>query len=151
MAEEVRTEIEIAAPPERVWDVIMDPARLGDWVSAHREVEWAGGELERGSSFRQTLRLGGIDTGIEWTVVELDRPRRAVWTGSGPARSTAHVVYELREDGGATVFDYVNSFDLPGGVIGRLAGRVAGAAKGRREAERSLAQLKALIEGSAGS
>ena len=38
--------------------------RLGDWVSAHKDVEWGGGELERGSSFHQTLRLGGVDTGI---------------------------------------------------------------------------------------
>jgi uncharacterized protein YndB with AHSA1/START domain len=146
MAEEVRTEIEIAAPPEAVWDVVMDPARLGDWVSAHKDVEWEGGELGEGDSFRQTLRLGGMDTGIEWTVVELDRPHRAVWKGAGPARSTAHVVYELRDRDGGTAFDYVNSFDLPGGALGRIAGRVAGAAKGRKEAERSLASLKQLIE-----
>ena len=146
MAEEVRTEIEIDAPAERVWDVVMDPRRLGEWVSAHRDVQWDGGELGEGDSFKQTLRLGGIDTGIEWTVVELERPRRAVWKGAGPARSTAHVVYELREQGGRTAFDYVNSFDLPGGALGRLAGRVAGAAKGRREAERSLDALKRLIE-----
>ena len=151
MAEEVRTEIEIAAPPGRVWDVVMDPLRLGDWVSAHKDVEWGGGELERGSSFHQTLRLGGVDTGIRWTVTELDRPRRAEWRGEGPARSKAHVVYELRDLGGGTVFDYVNSFELPGGALGRLAGRVAGAAKGRKEAERSLGALKRLLEGGAGA
>jgi carbon monoxide dehydrogenase subunit G len=147
MAEEVTSSIEIGAPAGTVWDVVMDPAQLGDWVSAHKSVEWAGGELTKGDSFRQTLRLGGVDTRIEWAVVELDSPRRAVWEGRGPARSVAHVVYALSEPRrGVTRFEYSNAFELPGGAVGRLAGRVASASKGRREAEKSLAALKELIE-----
>jgi carbon monoxide dehydrogenase subunit G len=147
MAEEVRTSIEIEAPAAAVWDVVMDPTRLGEWVSAHKSVEWSSGDLKKGDSFRQTLRLGGVDSKIEWTVVELDRPDRAVWEGRGPARSVAHVVYELQEPRkGVTDFAYVNSFELPGGPVGRLAGRVASSSKGRKEAEKSLAALKTLIE-----
>lgn len=146
MSEQVTSSIEIAAPASRVWDVVMDPSRLGDWVSAHRRCDWSAGELAEGDSFRQTLRLGGINTKIEWTVAELERPRRAVWRGRGPARSRADVVYELSERRGVTQFDYTNSFGLPGGAVGRLAGRVASASKGRREAERSLAALKELLE-----
>ena len=147
MSEEVKSSIEIGAPAARVWDVVMDPARLGDWVSAHKDVEWKpGGSLEEGDCFKQTLRLGGANTRIEWTVVEIERPRRAVWSGRGPARSRAHVTYELGEMRGVTTFVYANSFELPGGPIGRLAGRVASASKGRKEAEKSLAALKELLE-----
>ena len=42
--------------------------------------------------------------------------------------------------------DHTNAFELPGGPVGRLAGRVASAAKGRAEAEKSLANLKQLLE-----
>lgn len=147
MASEVRTSTQIGSPPERVWEVLMDPSRLGEWVSAHHDVDWDGGELARGSSFRQTLKLGGVKTRIEWTVAEMDAPRHARWEGIGPAGSTAQIIYELAESDGGTRFDYVNSFELPGGVLGRTAGRVASAAKGRREAERTLAQLKRLLEG----
>src|SRR5687768_39328 len=116
MAEEVTSSIEIDAPPKAVWDVVMDPSRLGEWVNPHKAVEWNGGELSKGDSFRQTLRLSGVDTKIEWTVIELDRPKRAVWKGAGPARSVANIVYELSEPSrGTTRFDYTNSFDLPGG------------------------------------
>lgn len=126
----------------------MDPGRLGDWVSAHRDVDWDGGELKEGDSFKQTLRLGGANTRIEWTVVELDEPKRAVWTGRGPARSKASVVYSLSESRrGPTTFDYTNSFELPGGPVGRLAGRVASASKGKAEAKKSLDSLKRLLEG----
>jgi len=39
MGEVVSESIEIAAPIETVWDVVMDPERLGEWVTIHRSVE----------------------------------------------------------------------------------------------------------------
>ena len=32
------TTIDIDAPVERVWALLMDPTRLGEWVTAHCEV-----------------------------------------------------------------------------------------------------------------
>jgi uncharacterized protein YndB with AHSA1/START domain len=144
----VSSEIEIAAPPERVWSVVMDPRRLEEWVTTHDSlVGDAPRELSEGASFKQTLRVGGPKFKVEWTVVEADRPRRVEWEGDGPAGSSARVVYELEPDGAtATRFRYDNEFELPGGRLGRLAGRRVGAATARREAERSLANLKRLIE-----
>ena len=34
----VRVKIKIDAPIERVWDTIMDPRRLDEWVTIHRQV-----------------------------------------------------------------------------------------------------------------
>ena len=36
---EVTTTIDIAAPPEEVWDVVMDAERLQEWVTIHRRLE----------------------------------------------------------------------------------------------------------------
>lgn len=144
----VTSEIELGAPPDEVWDVVMDPHRLGDWVTTHVGVgDDAPTELTEGSSFEQTLKVGGPKFDVTWNVVEADRPRRVVWEGDGPAGSTARVVYELEPAGdGATKFGYENEFELPGGPLGRLAGKAVGAAAARREAERTLANLKKLVE-----
>ena len=32
----VSATIEIAVPPQRVWEVIMDPSHFDDWVTIHR-------------------------------------------------------------------------------------------------------------------
>ena len=146
---DVSSEIEIAAPPAAVWDVVMDPHRLGDWVTTHVAVgDDAPAELEEGSSFEQKLKVGGPKFDVTWKVVEADRPRRVVWEGDGPAGSSAGVVYELEPSGeDATTFRYRNEFELPGGAVGRLAGRTVGASAAKREAQRSLANLKKLIEG----
>lgn len=143
----VRTAVEIDAPPQRVWDVVMDPQRLADWVTIHRRVEGVPPQLKRGATFEQTLNLRGAPLHVVWTVVDVDPPRRAVWEGQGPAHSRASIVYELRPHGeNGTVFDYANEFKPPGGPLGAVAGRVLVGGLSQREAQRSLERLKRLVE-----
>jgi uncharacterized protein YndB with AHSA1/START domain len=144
---EVCSAVDIAAPPARVWEVLMDPHRLGDWVTIHRRVDDAPATLRRGSTFRQTLHLRGAPLHVTWRVVDLDPPRRAVWEGRGPAHSHASIVYALSDDGdGRTHFEYTNEFRPPGGPLGAVAGRVLVGGLSQREAQRSLQRLKQLIE-----
>ncbi|HEY4280633.1 MAG TPA: SRPBCC family protein [Conexibacter sp.] len=142
----VRTAVDIAAAPERVWAVLMDPRRLADWVTIHRSLGDAPVRLQRGSTFDQTLILRGAHLHVEWTVVDLDPPWRAVWHGRGPVHSQASIVYELAPHGEGTRFDYLNEFKTPGGPLGAVAGRVLVAGLSEREAQRSLQRLKALLE-----
>jgi uncharacterized protein YndB with AHSA1/START domain len=143
----VHCTIEIDAPPARVWEVVMDPRRLADWVTIHRRLGEVPAELKRGSRFEQTLNLRGAHLHVTWTVVDLERPRRAEWEGQGPAHSRATIVYELRPDGESrTIFEYTNEFRPPGGALGAVAGRVLVGGLSQREAQRSLQRLKALIE-----
>lgn len=149
MSPAVSESIEIAAPAGRVWATVMDAHRLGEWVTTHEAVEGAGeGVLEQGASFTQRLRLAGKSFAVDWRVVEADPPRHARWQGEGPRGSTARVSYELSADSedGPTRFDYENEFELPGGVLGKVAGGLLSAAPARREARRTLERLKRLLE-----
>jgi uncharacterized protein YndB with AHSA1/START domain len=143
----VRCEIDVAAAPERVWEIVMDPHRLGDWVTIHRRVAHVPPQLRRGATFEQTLNLRGAPLHVTWTVVDVDPPRRAVWEGRGPAGSHASIVYELAEgEHGHTRFAYTNEFTPPGGPLGAVAGRVLVGGLSQREAQRSLQRLKQLVE-----
>jgi uncharacterized protein YndB with AHSA1/START domain len=143
----VDSEIEIAAPPERVFKTVMDPARLGDWVTTHGGiVEPPEGELMEGSTFRQRLRVAGIPFNVRWRVTRLERPNLVEWQGKGPGGSSALVRYTLEPVNGGTRFGYLNEFQLPGGRLARLAGGRIGEGRGRAEAERSLERLKRLLE-----
>ena len=67
----VERSIDIAAPPERVYDTVMDPARLADWVTIHdRLVDAPNGALEQGSRLTQSLKLAGRRFTVRWTVVD---------------------------------------------------------------------------------
>lgn len=143
----VHCTIEIGAPPARVWEVVMDPRRLADWVTIHRRLGDVPARLKRGTTFEQTLNLRGAHLHVMWTVVDVDPPRRATWEGRGPAHSHATILYELQEAGeGRTMFDYTNEFRPPGGALGAVAGRVLVGGLSQREAQRSLQRLKQIIE-----
>ncbi len=147
MSQSVRESVSIDAPLERVWEKVMDARCLGEWVTTHDTVEGAvSGAAEEGMSFTQKLRLAGKGFKVRWRIVEADPPRLARWAGEGPRRSAARVVYRLSEDGGGTRFDYENEYELPGGVLGKAAGAMLSTALARREARRSLENLKRLLE-----
>ena len=147
MGDVVHQTIQIEAPIERVWDLVMDPDRLGEWVTIHEQVsEVPDGGLEAGSRFRQRMKLRGVPLKVSWEIVEFDPPQHARWAGEAAAGAKAEIVYDLAEQDGVTTFDYRNEFDLPGGKVGKLAGRAFNAASGDREARRSLKRLKELLE-----
>lgn len=143
----MRSEVDLDASPERVWAIVMDPHQLERWVTTHVGLgEGTPDQLEAGSSFEQELKVSGATFTVSWTVTACERPRRVTWRGEGPAGSQARVDYELEPlGGGGTRFTYVNEFELPGGALGRFAGRAVGDRVARRAAERSLANLKALL------
>lgn len=96
----VRLQMEVAAPPERVWEVL---TRVEEWPRWHPGAGFAvlAGELEPGTPLR--WRMDGMR--IASVLVEVDPPRRLAWTlrtlgGRGFQRWSL----EALEDGGTRVW-----------------------------------------------
>ncbi len=144
----VSAKIDIDAPIERVWETVMDPQRLGDWVTIHKSVsKVSDSPLRAGSTMDQSMHVRGLSFKVHWTLMEMDTPRRAEWEGGGPAHSTAVIRYELSSnEAGHTTFQYTNEFHVPGGRLGAVASRIIVGATSEREANNSLKRLKALVE-----
>jgi uncharacterized protein YndB with AHSA1/START domain len=144
----VTASIEIAAPQAEVWDTVMDPARLGDWVTIHRKLRYSDEGAPRvGYRMDQQIHLRGVSVDVHWTLVECVPGERAVWEGRGPARSRARTEYMLHPiSGGCTRFDYRNEFHPPLGPLGALASRALVGGMPEREATRTLDRLRALLK-----
>jgi uncharacterized protein YndB with AHSA1/START domain len=144
----VTASIQIAAPPADVWQTVMDPARLGDWVSIHRALHHADdGPPRVGYEMDQQIHLRGVNLDVHWTLVDCSPCERAVWEGRGPARSRARTEYVLREaDDGGTRFDYHNDFRPPLGPIGAIVSRALVGGMPEREARRTLDRLRTFLE-----
>jgi uncharacterized membrane protein len=144
----VHAQIRIDAPVRQVWDVVMDPKRLHEWVSIHRSLDsFSAGPPKKGATMVQSLRIRGVTFRVQWTLVDVNEPCLADWEGKGPAHSRARTRYELTNDGDQhTLFDYTNEFTTPGGRLGVAASRVIVGATSEREAHTSLQQLKTLVE-----
>lgn len=142
----IERRVELAVDPDGVYRLLMDPDRLGEWVTIHAGFEKAPDRLERGSEMVQKVKVAGQRFTVNWQVTEDERPSKVVWEGKGPARTRARVVYGIEDRDGTTCFSYLNEYHLPGGAAGRIAGRAVSAAASR-EVERSLDRLKNLLEG----
>jgi uncharacterized membrane protein len=144
----VRASIDIDAPREKVYDYVLDPGHLDDWVTIHRRINSRdAGPPHEGYEMDQTLCLRGANFKVHWTLTEADRPDRATWEGRGPAHSHARTAYRLEDlDGRGTRFEYENEFKAPGGILGAAASRMLIGGVPEREAHRSLEKLKALLE-----
>jgi len=137
----VTTSIDIAAPPRTVWDVVMDPVRLREWVTIHRRLE-----RHSATSMEQVLCLRGVTFHVTWTLDASERPHHATWKGSGPGHSKAIIEYGLTQIDSGTRFDYHNEFKAPFGPLGAVASKAIVGGVSQREAEASLRLLKALCE-----
>jgi carbon monoxide dehydrogenase subunit G len=137
---------EIAASPERVYEVVMDPRRLNEWVTIHESlIEAPEGELQQGAELTQCLKLAHRKFNVHWTVVKDDCPNHVVWEGKGPVGSKAVVEYDFKRNDEGTRFSYTNEFHLPGGALGRIAGPAVRRFTAK-ELDATLEKLKKLVE-----
>jgi uncharacterized membrane protein len=145
---EVSTTVHIDAPPERVWNFVMDPNNFDEWVTIHRKIDKVDpGPPRKGMKVAQTLCLRHKNFKVHWTLTDMDVGRMARWEGKGPMGSHAETSYVLRPGrNGGTEFDYVNEFRPPGGLLGAAASRVVVGDLPAREADATLAKLKRVLE-----
>jgi carbon monoxide dehydrogenase subunit G len=143
----VTASIHIAAPPADVWQLVMDPARLGEWVTIHRKLLHAeDGPPKVGFLMDQRVHMRGVSLDVHWELVQCRPCELAVWEGRGPARSHAHSEYLLSKEHDGTRFDYRNDFRPPLGPVGAIVSRALVGGMPEREASRTLERLRARIE-----
>src|SRR6478736_116392 len=78
----VHVKIDIDAPARRVWDIVMDPYQLEDWVTIHRSLsEVSSRRMTKGSTMGQTLHMRGVSFHVHWMLVDVKVPSHAEWVG----------------------------------------------------------------------
>jgi hypothetical protein len=98
-------EVEVAADPEIVWEVLTS---IGDWPSWNPDVSSASVEegLSEGSRFRWKAGPGTITS----TLQRIDRPHLVAWTGRTFGITAIHV-HRLEPRGQATVVSSEESWE----------------------------------------
>jgi len=116
---EQRTSIDVAASPDRVWDLLVDVARWPEWtdsVSSVRPLD--AGPLAVGS--RVEVSQPRIPTGT-YTVTALEPGNAFTWEQRQPGSTvSAHHECAALPDGGTRVELRVVMSGAIGGVVGRL-------------------------------
>lgn len=144
----IERQIEIYRSPEDVFAVVTDLDRLPEWATVVIETrEVSDRPLRNGCTFRQTLRVLGREVETEWRVEELEPPRHVAYAATGPGGGTLTMRQTVTPaDRGSRVALELH-YELPGGWLGELLDRRVVEQQNEREADRSLTQLKQLLEG----
>ena len=112
------TQIDIQAPPEQVWRVLVD---LPNWTQWNTTVLRTVGSVERNAKVTVFVKLSP-KRGFTVKVVELDAPRRMVWSSGMPfGLFKGTRVYELvSRNNQGTQFRMREEFTGPlSGLIGK--------------------------------
>ena len=131
-----QSEIEIAARPELVWEVLTTIERWPDWNPAVKKVSMRDG-LAPGSTFRWKAGPGTITS----TLQRVERPRVIAWAGRTFGIKANHV-YTLEPRDGKPLVTTEESYD---GLVSRLFRRPLQKTLDRAFAE-GLGYLKAEAE-----
>ena len=138
--------IEVAAPPQAVWDFISDPSRALHYMAGITRWEVVSDKPNGlGARYRILLRVRSAEVGGLVEVVEYSEPRDLAWTSVTGIDQRGR--WRLRErPGGRTNVTFRLSYGVAGaGIFGALAERIA-APTVQDHLNRTVRQLKRQVE-----
>jgi uncharacterized membrane protein len=143
----IQTQIDIAAPPEAVWETIADPSKYLHFMAGITRWEIASPERPRGmgARYRMLIRAGSAEVGGLIEIVEFDPNRDMAWSSVTGLDQRGR--WRLRErPGGRTRVEFRLAYGVAGsGIFGWLAEQLA-APGVRGNMQQSTRQLKRYIE-----
>jgi uncharacterized membrane protein len=142
----VGASIEVAAPPQAVWDYVSDPSRALHYMAGVTRWEVVSDKpTGLGARYRTLLRVGAAEVGGLVEVVEHSEPRDLAWTSVTGIDQRGR--WRLRErPGGRTNVEFRLSYGVAGaGIFGAISERIA-APTVRGHLQRTVRQLKRQVE-----
>jgi uncharacterized membrane protein len=139
--------IDVAAPPQLVWEFVTDPARYLHFMNGITRWEVIG-EQDRGlgARYRTLMRVGSAEVGGLVEIVECEEQRDLAWTSVTGIDQRGRWRLRERANGSRTRVELRLQYGVGGsGIIGWIAEQVAAPAV-RENLRRSLQELRRQAE-----
>jgi uncharacterized protein YndB with AHSA1/START domain len=140
----------IDAPPDKVFALATDAARIPEWNSSVVEVKDITGSLgQAGASYVSVLKLGGRRLESRWEVSRAERPHVLEFTGTAPGGGQATARNRFEPANGGTDITIELDYEFPGGFVGGVADRLFVERAIDRDIKHSVENFKAICEAEA--
>ena len=150
---EVEVTTRVEASPDKVWELVGDPTRMGEWSPECHRVEWIGSVTAPAlrARFRGHNRTGWRVWSTVGTIVTYEPGREIAWDVSGVGIPVAQWGYRVDPEPGGKACTVVETFRDRRGALYRALGPIARGVKdvdahNRAGMEQTLARIKAAAE-----
>jgi uncharacterized protein YndB with AHSA1/START domain len=152
MTDVIEESIEIDAPPERLYEMVSDLSRMGEWSPENQGGTWLGGATgaSPGARFKGRNRNGWRRWSTKATIVTAEPGREVSWESKALGMKVALWRYRFEPNGRGGTRVTESTEDRRGSTmlfVGRTATGVGDrAGENRKNMRRTLEQLKAAAE-----
>jgi carbon monoxide dehydrogenase subunit G len=135
--------VEFSAAPEKVWAVVSDLSRFGEWLSMHKS--WKSdlpAEITKGTQVTAVVSLLNMPNTITWTVDHYEPPRTVKLSGTGMAGVKVAITLDVAPAEVGTAMSITADFEgqMIVGAIGQAVEKA-----GHQELAESTAKLATLV------
>ena len=141
----VERSILINASGDQIDVITQDGKRLAEWYAGVEKAEPDDAYPNPGGKIVMTYKSGGAKFDITQTVLERNAGQSAKYKMEGMITGTNHWVYTPQGEG--TLVKATFDYEMPGGVLGKLADKMVVERMNTENLEKSLNNLKKLAEG----
>jgi uncharacterized membrane protein len=146
----LKTQIDISAPPEAIWEFATDPSRVLHYMSGITRWEVTSEERRGlGARYRMLMRVGSVEVGSLIETIEFNEPYDWAWTSVTGLDQRGRFRLRQRDASAAhprTTVELRLSYGVAGaGLWGWLSEQLA-SGQVRRHLQRTLVALKRQVE-----
>jgi uncharacterized protein YndB with AHSA1/START domain len=148
---EGRATVHIEAPPEKIYALISDVTRMGEWSPETYKAEWIDGATgpEAGARFKGSNKVGIFRWSTRPTVKVAEPGKEFTFETGKPGREDTRWSYKLMaKDGGTDLTESFEALRYPA-IIKVIQPPKRRTAKLQTDIEQTLQRIKAAAEGSA--
>ena len=144
----VQRSIEMAAPPEKVWPLLVEADKILKWFNLLRKFEYTSEKRSgAGTTFYYEEKSSGQLMKLNYVVTEWVENKKLAFKVTSGSLKKDDQVWSIEATPTGSRFTMFEDLEMPMGIIGKIIGAMAGKMMIGKSMEKILGNLKRMAEG----
>ena len=143
----IQRSIGIAAPPEKIWQLLTEPEKIMGWFTLLQKFEYTGDKHGGvGTTFYYEEKSSGQLLKMNYMVTEWVEHEKLAFSVTSGSLKKDDQVWSIEAGPSGCRFTMFEDLEMPMGIIGKIIGALFGKSMIGKNIEKILANLKRLAE-----
>ena len=143
----IQRSIEIKAPPEKIWPLMIEPEKILKWFNLLQKFEYTGDKRDGvGTTFYYEEKSSGQLMKLNYMVTEWVENEKLAFNVTSGSLKKDDQVWSIDTVPSGSRFTMYEDLEMPMGIIGKIIGTLFGGMMIGKNMEKILANLKRLAE-----